>query len=71
MNINAPKGTKVKFLGQDKFQRAWGSHDEADGVLEIGKIYTINRTEIHSQHTKVELEEALGKVFNSVCFEQI
>lgn len=70
-NIYAPKGTKVIFTGQDETQQKWGSHDSSNGVLVEGQTYTIERTEVHTMHTKVYLQEAPGKKFNSVCFEEV
>lgn len=71
LNINIPKGTKVMFTGQDKYQRQWGGHDEADGVLSIGQVYTVERINTYSSRTLVWLEEVPNKHFNSVCFREI
>jgi len=71
MDINAEKGAKVKFIegGITKEQISWGSHDDPTNILEAGKEYTIDHTEIRSWHTKVFLDEFPGRQFNSVWFE--
>ena len=39
-------------------------------LLEVGKKYIVVNVDVHSWHTKVELEEFPNIVFNSVCFEE-
>lgn len=68
MNIDAPAGTKVMFKSSCEAQTRWGSNDDAALFLVAGREYTVLRTEIHSQHTKVVLEEFPTKKFNSVGF---
>jgi len=73
MDIYAKAGTKVKFI-EDNVSRAqiqWGSNDDPSGLLVIGRIYEIDHTEVHTQHTEVFLKEFPGKQFNSVWFESI
>ena len=36
----------------------------------IGDTYYVEKVDIHSQHTKIELRGVVGR-FNSVCFEII
>jgi hypothetical protein len=71
MDIYAKEGTKVKYIedyvGDDSVN--WGSHEDPRGVLKDGKIYTIDRTEVHSWHTKVFLKGYEDKSYNSVWFE--
>jgi hypothetical protein len=62
------KGDKVRYIGVTDTQVKWGSNDDPRLVLEEGKIYTISSVDIHSWHTKVELEGIEGR-FNSVSFE--
>lgn len=60
---------KVKFVGCSKEQIMWGSNDALNEILEIGKMYEVEKVETHSWHTKYYLKEFPGKKFNSVCFE--
>ena len=71
MEINAKPGTKVVFNEKNpsKEQINWGSHTDPRGLLEVGKEYTIDRTEVHSWHTKIYLKEFPNKSFNSVWFD--
>ena len=71
MDIYSKPGTIVKFVEDDVTQAQinWGSHDDPRGVLEVGKEYIIDRTEVHSQHTKVFLKGYDKKSFNSVWFK--
>lgn len=72
MEIDAKPGTKVKYTGDvSQTQINWGSHTDPRKILVPDKIYTIDRTEIHSYHTKVFLEECPGYSFNSVWFDEI
>lgn len=68
MDINVPKGTKVKFRKHDDVMRKWGSNDETRGTLKVGRTYTVDHTEVHSWHTKVYLQEFPTKKFNSAHF---
>jgi hypothetical protein len=69
MEINAVEGTKVKCINHSEDAAKWGSNDNPSGVLEVGKEYTVDHTEVHSWHTKVYLKEFPGKKFNSAHFE--
>ena len=51
-------------------QVGWGSNDDPRGVLENGRVYTEDRVETHSWHTKVILKEFPDKRFNSVHFRE-
>lgn len=61
---------RVVYAGASDSQVNWGSNDDPRGVLTVGKAYTVLSTEVHSWHTKIELEEFPGLYFNSVCFDQ-
>jgi hypothetical protein len=61
-------GDIVRYLGCTQEQINWGSNDDPRGILIEGDKYYVERAEVHSQHTKIELRGVKGK-FNSVCFE--
>lgn len=69
MNIDAKEGTKVICNNFNQDAVKWGGNDDPKGILEIGKSYTVKRTEIHSWHTKVILKEFPNNRFNSGHFE--
>jgi len=71
IDIYSKKGTKVKFTNASDNQVRWGSNDDPRQYLEMNEIYTIDRTEVHTQHTKVYLQEYPDKKFNSVHFEAV
>jgi hypothetical protein len=71
MDIYAKKGTKVKYTGCTDAQVKFAAHDDPRDVLEVDGIYTILKTEVHSWHTKVILQEFPTYKFNSVCFEDV
>lgn len=62
---------KVKFIGSSVEQVNWGSNDNPDGILEVGKTYEVWNIEVHSWHTKIILTKFPHLKFNSVCFEEI
>jgi hypothetical protein len=61
-------GDTVKYLGCSLEQIRWGNCDDPTGILIKGDKYHVEKVEIHSQHTKIELRGIKGK-FNSVCFD--
>lgn len=61
--------TKMEYIGCIKEQVNWGGNDDPRDLLTVGSLYTVKKTEIHTWHTKIELEEFPGKFFNSTCFE--
>lgn len=63
-------GDLVEYLGCSKEQIQWGSNDDPKSILIIGRHYTIEEINVHSQHTKVKLLNKMG-MFNSVCFRVI
>ena len=64
-------GTKVKFVSASDEQVKWGNNDDPRGLLLEGGIYTIDKVEVHSHHTKYYLKEFQGWKFNSVSFEAV
>lgn len=66
MGVHSPKKTRIVFAyptaGYDHHIKTAAEH------LEVGKTYTVDRTEIHSWHTDVYLEEVPDVRFNSVMF---
>lgn len=69
MNIYALKGHKVKAVDTTP-----GYHyqiQRAEKYLKIGKVYTVEYTEVHSESTDVVLQEIPGVEFNSTCFEDL
>ena len=61
----------VKYIGASQDQINWGNNDDPRGLLHEGNIYTVKRTEVHSWHTKIELMEHPGKVFNDASFDYV
>lgn len=64
------KGDNVTYIGCSPEQIRWGNCDNPNGILIQGDRYYVERVEVHSQHTKIELRGVMGKKFNSVCFEK-
>lgn len=61
--------SNVIYEGANDDQITWGSCADPRGILEVGKSYEVERTEIHSWHTKLFLVGIdSGRGFNSVCF---
>lgn len=64
MPIDSPPGTKVVYRSPD-----WTLSGEKGGdLLTVGQVYTVARTEIHTWHTRVYLEEVPGHGFGSTQF---
>ena len=63
-------GDYVKFLGSSQDQIHWGRCDDPNPHLFVGDKYYLEKVEVHSQHTKIQLRGVKGK-FNSVCFEVV
>jgi len=53
----------------DAEQIRWGSNDDPRGKVLLGVHYMVKNVEIHSWHTKLELEGVEGR-FNSVSFRR-
>lgn len=67
MNIYALKGYKVKCK---TLSAGYGYDKEvAKKYLEVGKQYTVEKTEVGNWHTYVLLQEFPNVKFNSVFFE--
>lgn len=69
MTAPAPNGHKVKVT-ETSFKNGWDhKRDHVEKFLKVGGLYTVERTEMHSWHTKVWLQEIPNEEFNSVNFE--
>lgn len=64
-NIFNRNKRKIKCVA--KYHTMYGDGDE----LEVGKIYTLVRLDVHQYNTDVYIEEIPDKPFNSVFFEEI
>ena len=63
-------GDRAIYLGCIDEQVAWGaSNDDPRKVMIEGDIYTIEKVEVHSYHTKLSFRGIEGK-FNSVSFKK-
>lgn len=74
LDINAPKGTKVKCLFNENGVVKNGyeaDQQHAGEYLKQNKVYVIDKTEVGSWRTSVFLEEFPGISFNSVHFISI
>ena len=63
------KGDSVEFLGWCEAQVRWGNNDTPSELIE-GRFYVIEDVEVHSQHTKVKVQDYDGW-FNSVHFAKL
>lgn len=69
MNIYALKGHKVKC---EKVTSPSNYDEEiARKYLEVGKVYTVEKTQVNSSSTSVELQEFPGVEFNSTMFDDV
>ena len=50
----------VRFTGSSDEQDRWGSCNDSS-ILEVGKYYKVTNVEVHSWHTKIELQGVEGK----------
>lgn len=66
MNIYANEGDKVKF----SYPENGYDYDIEKGkkYLEVGKVYTVDYTDVHSYTTDVYIKEVPNISFNSVLF---
>ena len=62
------KNDVVEYIGCSQEQINWGNNDDPRSFLIVGKEYTIEKVDVHSQHTKIKLYNKVGW-FNSVCFQ--
>lgn len=67
MNIYAKEGDKVIFASMTAGYD--GQAESASKVLELGKEYTIDHTDVFQSYTNVYLKEIPGRAFNSVLFD--
>jgi hypothetical protein len=67
MDIYAKKGTKVKFVEKDPM--SWGVNPDNAKHLLLNETYTVERTDVHSWHTRVYLQEVPDIPFSSVWFK--
>jgi hypothetical protein len=73
MNIYSPEGTKVIALFDNDGNLMNGHDSEKEAAsqhLEPNKVYTVDKTEVHSWYTKVYLKDFPNVSFNSVHFEE-
>lgn len=71
MNIYALKGHRVKVT-QITAKRGYSKNRlDVQEYLTVGKIYTVERTEVDSFHTDVYLKEIPSVCFNSVNFVDV
>ena len=69
IDIHSPKGTKIRFVVPDPL--TWGVDANNAKRLILGEIYTVEKTEIHSWHTKLYLQEVPGIPFSTVWFDEV
>lgn len=62
---------RVRYIGATIEQIRWGSNDDPRPKLVVGEVYHVKRREVHSWHTKIELELFPGLVFNDASFEYV
>lgn len=65
----ANREIKVKLISD--YDNNYGGCDFVKGSLKLGEIYTLEKHEVHSFHTKIYLKEFPDKVFNSVHFKYL
>jgi hypothetical protein len=70
MDIYAKKGVKVKFI-LDREPLSWGVDNNNAKYLTLNQSYTIERTDVHSWHTKVYLQEIPNIPFSSIWFDEV
>ena len=69
-NKSACNRTLVVFKGASIEQIKWGGHDDPREILTVGKIYLVEKREIHAWHTQIKLIGIDGW-FNDVSFERL
>ena len=58
----------ITYLGCTEGQIRYGGHNDPRPLLRVGEEYEIVSCEVHSWHTKIELDGIDGR-FNSTCFD--
>jgi len=69
IDIYSPKGKKIRYVVPDPI--SWGTDANNVKHLTLGAIYTVERTEVHSWHTKLFLQEVPGIPFSTVWFDEV
>ncbi len=69
MNRELKVGDTVRFIGCSPEQIRWGNNDDPNRNCLVGNTYLVEKVDVFSQHTKIELIGVKGR-FNSVCFER-
>ena len=59
---------KVRFEGAIIEQVRWGHNDDPREFLSKGSVYEVNKKDVHSFHTKIELVGFPGKWVNDASF---
>lgn len=71
MVINSEPGTPIIFHGASKAQIDWGGgKTDPNGLLDLGKEYTLAAVDIHSYHTNVRVE-GFPQWFPSSAFHHV
>lgn len=68
MNIYAKHGDKV-IVTEASYKAGDKASDNTYLHLEVGKVYTVEYTDVHNWHTDVYIKEVPEVAFNSVNFE--
>lgn len=71
MEIFALEGHKVVVTEETKNNGHYHDSDQVKEHLELGKEYTVDRTDVGGSHTDVYLKEVPNVRFNSVNFEDV
>jgi hypothetical protein len=66
--FTAKPGTKIRYTGENG--RA-SDREDANKVLQVNAIYTVDSLDVDSWHTDVYLKEVPNHPFNSVLFEDV
>jgi hypothetical protein len=69
MNIYAKEGDKVVYAYPENGYKP--EQEKAAKMLELGKTYTVQATDVDSWATQVYLKEFTNVAFNSVLFEDL
>ena len=60
---------RVKYLGASTEQVRWGGNDDPRPLLTVGALYDLRYRELHTWHTKIQLEGYPDLWFNDASFE--
>jgi len=69
MNIYAPSGTQVRpIMREGRIANGWNADNARANRYLSDQVYTVEKIEVHSSHTRVYLEELSPHIWiNSVC----